>query len=287
MTDEDGAIDYWCNPFTTDWLTRLYREPSEFEWVASSWSLGTRLNGFTVGAFREQMAVAGFSRVGIPAMQVYNFVDRHLVWNSRAREIADLVQEAPDLLFGLFGINPLTKMQGVRDLRRSVHEFGFRGAVVHPHGFGLSPDSREWFPFYALCAELEIPVFILVGHAAEEMPSAPGRPLNLENIALYFPELRIVGCSGWPWVTEMISMAWKFPNVYYGTSQFSPKRWPKDLLDFIAGNGRGKVLLGSGFPVLDHIRMMSDVKALNFPEPALDALLHTTAAQVFGWGDDE
>lgn len=254
--------------------------------MASAWSLSTRLEGYSVPAFREYMTDAGFARVGIPAMQVYNYVDRRLVWNSEARAIAELVQEAPDLLFGMFGINPLSRMAGVRDLAKSVREFGFRGAVVHPHGFGLAPDSREWFPFYAMCAELEVPVFILVGHAAEEMPSEPGRPLHLENIALYFPELKIIGCSGWPWVTEMISMAWKFPNVYYGTSQFSPKRWPQDLRDFMAGNGRGKVLLGSGFPVLDHRRLLSEVQAMGFPEPAFSALVRDTAVRVFGWEGD-
>jgi uncharacterized protein len=153
---------------------------------------------------------------------------------------------------------------------------------MHPHGFGLSPAAADWFPFYAKCAELDIPVFSLVGHAAEEMPSEPGRPLNLEQVALYFPELRIVGVSGWPWVDEMISMAWKFKNVFYGTSQYSPRHWTPELKAFARTRGRGKMLFGTGFPVLDHAEALAQIGELGLSEDARSAILEGTARKVFG-----
>ena len=63
-------------------------------------------------------------------------------------------------------------------------------------------------------------------HSAEFMPSACGKPLLLDDIAIWFPELRLVGGhTGWPWTEELIAMAWKHPNVYIAVSGHSPQYW--------------------------------------------------------------
>ena len=280
--NQSGAIDYWCNLFTPEGLKRLYIDPPEFAWPAQQWGMSNRLAGRSVEDFIAMMDATGFGRVGIPAAKVYNWRHRHLIWNLSVDEISPLVDRYPDRFFGLYGINPLQRMEGVRELERAVREHNFIGAVMHPHGFGIAPNVADWFPYYAKCAELNIPVFSLVGHAAEEMPSEPGRPLHLEQVALYFPELRIVGVSGWPWVEEMISMAWKFPNVFYGTSQYAPRHWTSELKSFVRGRGRGKVLFGSGFPVLDHAEALAQVDELGMSTEARYALLEGTAKRVFG-----
>jgi predicted TIM-barrel fold metal-dependent hydrolase len=282
MSETRGAIDYWCNLFTPDGLRRLYVEPPEFAWPAKAWSISGRLAGREIDEFIAMMDEIGFAKVGIPATKVYNWSERHLVWNLSVADIAPIIDAHADRFFGLYGINPFTRMNGVRELESAVKEHNVIAAVMHPHGFGLRPDAADWFPFYAKCAELEIPVFSLVGHAAEEMPSEPGRPLHLEQVALYFPELKIVGVSGWPWVDEMISMAWKFKNVFYGTSQYAPRHWPQELRSFANGRGRGKVMFGTGFPVLDHGEALDQIRELGLSQPAQDALLEGTARAVLG-----
>lgn len=279
---DPSIVDYWSNLFTSQGLKRLYRDPPEFAWPAGAWSLGGRLSGRTVEEFINMMDESGVAKVGIPAMKLYNWKERHLIWDLHPRDISNVLDAAPDRFFGLYGINPLECMSGVKNLESAIRDHNFIGAVMHPHGFGLPPNAPDWFPFYAKCAELDVPVFSLVGHAAEEMPSEPGRPLHLEQVALYFPELRIVGVSGWPWVAEMVSMAWKFPNVYYGTSQYRPKHWDPELLNFAKGHGAGKVLFGTGFPVLEHQQALAEVNQLGFDESALKQLLSGTAHAVFG-----
>ncbi len=279
-----GAIDYWCNLFTSDGLRRLYKEPPEFAWVAKQWSLGGRLDGHSPEEFIEVMDQAGFDRVGIPATKVYSSVGRHLIWNLGVSDVAPIVDAFPSRFFGLYGINPLLRMSGVRELEAAVRDHNFIGAIMHPHGFEMNPSDAAWFPYYAKCVELGIPVFTLVGHAAEEMPSEPGRPIYLEKVALYFPELKLIGCSGWPWVEEMIAMAWKFPNVYYGTSQYAPRFWPKELVDFVRGRGRGKVLFGTGFPVLSHAEALGQIDELGLPPEARQKLLTEVAAKILSRG---
>lgn len=275
-------IDYWSNMFTPAGLKQLYLDPPEFSWPAEAWSLRERLAGRDVENFLTMMDEVGLTKVAIPAAKVYNWRDRRLIWDVGVNQVEDIVSAAPDRFIGLYGINPLERMAGVRALEDAVVKHNFMGAVMHPQGFGLAPDEPDWFPFYTKCAELDVPIFSLAGHAAEEMPNEPGRPLHLERVALYFPELRIVGVSGWPWVAEMVSLAWKFPNVYYGTSQYRPKHWDRELISFAKGRGVGKVLFGTGYPVLDHSQAISEVRDLGLSDKALRELLSGAAKSVFG-----
>jgi len=284
--EPSGATDYWCNLFTPEGLRRLYIEAPEFAWVVKNWSLGDRLKGCSPQEFIELMDKIGFSHIGIPATQVYSYVNRRLIWDVKFSDITFIVDAFPDRFFGLYGINPLLRMKGVKELEHAVRNHNFVASIMHPHGFGIRPGEADWYPFYAKCAELDIPIFTLVGHAAEEMPSEPGRPIHLEKVALYFPELKIVGCSGWPWVEEMIAMAWKFPNVFYGTSQFAPRFWPKSLVDFVRGRGKGKVLFGTGFPALGHEEAIKQINELNLSEAAKRNLLRDVAEQVL-WGGNK
>lgn len=281
MSDVE-VIDYWCNMFTPAGLKQLYLDPPEFAWPAEAWSIRKRLEGRSVDEFLADMDAAGVSKVAIPASKVYNWRERHLIWDVPLTQVDEIIAAAPDRFVGLYGINPFARMDGVRALEDAVVNNGYVGAVMHPHGFGMPPSAADWYPFYAKCAELDVPVITLVGHAAEQMPNEPGRPTYLEQVALYFPQLRIVGVSGWPWVAEMVALAWKYPNVYYGTSQYRPRHWDAELLGFAKGRGAGKVLFGTGFPVLEHAAAIAEVRGLGLSDTALDQLLHGTARAVFG-----
>ena len=50
------------------------------------------------------------------------------------------------------------------------------------------------------------------------------RPIYIDHIACDFPDLKIVGNhGGWPWVTEMVAVAWKHKNVYIEIGAVAPK----------------------------------------------------------------
>jgi predicted TIM-barrel fold metal-dependent hydrolase len=130
--------------------------------------------------------------------------------------------------------------------------------------------------------ELDVPVVMQVGHSAEFMPSELARPMYIDDIALYFPELRIVGAhTGWPWLEEMIAMAWKHPNVYLGTSAHAPKYWDKSMIAFLNTRGKGKVLWATDWPVLLHKESLEQVEELNLREDAKVQLLREAAIRVF------
>ena len=172
------------------------------------------------------------------------------------------LQRYPSRFFASYSADPNRGMTEVRNIVRMQREYGIKAVTAFP--CGLCPqvpiDDKKWYPVYAKCVELDVPLVVQVGHSAESMPSAAGRPLLLDDVALYFPELRIVAAhTGWPWVEELIALAWKHRNVYIGTSAHAPKYWDPALVRFLRSRGQGKVLFGTDYPVLRHAEALAQL----------------------------
>lgn len=278
-----GAIDVWCNPFHPQGIKHLFVDNEEVHFMmGEQWGRKHHMVGYSVRDFVANMDRLGIAKVCIPALKQAFYRKNKMGADFSYEEIARVCAQAPDRLIGMAGINPFERMEGVRRLEHAVKEYGFKAAHVHPFGFGIPINGAEWFPYYAKCADLDIPVVFQVGHSAEFMPSACGRPILLDDIALYFPELRLVGGhTGWPWVEELIAMAWKHPNVYIAVSGHAPKYWDPKLVKFLNSRGVGKVVWGTDYPLLLHEESLTQIEALHLKQHAKQALLHDTAAQVF------
>jgi predicted TIM-barrel fold metal-dependent hydrolase len=175
-------------------------------------------------------------------------------------------------------------MEGVREMEDAIRHKGFVGMHLHPHGFGLPPNHAWYMPYYAKCAELGAVVSISTGHTLDFMPGEVARPIHLDEIALYFPELTIVcGHTGWPWVEEAIALCSKHPNVYLGTSAYAPKYWKPEMIQFLdSRRGRGKTLWGTDYPLVRHQECMKQLDELGLKPESKRALLNETARKVYG-----
>ena len=200
--------------------------------------------------------------------------------------VADAVTEHPAHFSGLIGIDPFAGMTGVRELEHAVREQSFIGAHVYPHWFELAPDHAKYYPFYAKCVELDIPIQVQVGQSLVYSKDFPcrsvGRPITLDAVACDFPELRIIGIHvGIPWTDEMIAMAWKHENVFIGCDAHSPKYWPESFVRYISSYGQDKVIFGTDFPVLDFVRTIGEIRALGFGPEVLSKLLRDNVRRVY------
>jgi predicted TIM-barrel fold metal-dependent hydrolase len=198
-------------------------------------------------------------------------------------EVASFVREYPDRLVGVASVNLARPMEAVRELRRCVRQLGFRGLRIVPWLWGLPPDDRRYYPLYAECIELEVPFCLQVGHTGPLVSSETGRPIPyLENVALEFPELRIVaGHIGAPWTQEIISLATKFPNLYIDTSAYKATRYPADFTEFLRGRGAKKVMFGTNYPMLTASDCIEGVESLGLSDEAKKAFLSGNARRVF------
>src|SRR5437899_12704227 len=96
------------------------------------------------------------------------------------------------------------------------------------------PTDRAYYPLYAKAAELVVTFQNQVGHTGPLYLSETGRPLYIDEVALDFPELRIVcGHVGCPSTGEMIAFAWKYRYVWFYSSAHVRKHYPPALFPFM------------------------------------------------------
>ncbi|MGE0790396.1 MAG: amidohydrolase family protein [Sandaracinaceae bacterium] len=198
-------------------------------------------------------------------------------------EVAGFCAKGDGRLFGIASVDLHRPMDAVRELRRAVKDLGFVGLRVLPWLWGLPPDDRRYYPLYAECIELDIPFCLQVGHAGPLRPSEPGRPIPyLDNVACDFPELRIVGGHiGYPWTAEMITLTTKYENVYLDTSAYKPSRYPPELVSYLRGHGRHKVLFGSNHPMISPSACVQQLDSLGLDDEARTLFMGANAARVF------
>ncbi|MBK7580502.1 MAG: amidohydrolase [Myxococcales bacterium] len=201
-------------------------------------------------------------------------------------EVAAAVRARPDLLTGIASVDLARPLDAIRELRRAVRELGLKGLRLLPWLWNKPPNDRLYYPLYAECVELGIPFCLQVGHTGPLGPSEPGRPIPyLDQVALDFPELTIVGGHiGYPWQNEMIALATKYENVYIDTSAYKPKRFPPELVAFLSGHGKRKVLFGSNYPMILPGDCLAQVDTLGLDAETRRLFLHDNAARLFGLG---
>jgi len=200
----------------------------------------------------------------------------------RAGEVAEFVRAYPHRFVLSGEVDPRRGMAVVREIRALVAEHGLALVRLVPFQIGLPPSHAAYFPVFAACVELGIPVSLTTGMPAVAMPAEPQRPIHLDEVCRFFPELVVVMAHGAaPWWDEAIMMMARFPNLYLMTSDWAPRRLPRRLLGYMRGRGRHKVLFATGFPTLPFGRCVSEASALDLPPDALEAYLHGNARRIF------
>lgn len=204
---------------------------------------------------------------------------RDLITND---EVAAFVAEAPDRLVGVGSVDISKPMEAVREIRRCVEELGFQAIRVLPWLCETAPTDRRFYPVYVGCCEMDVPWCTQIGHTGPLMPSEVGRPIYLDQVALDFPELKIVGGHiGYPWTEEAIAVATKHENVFIDTSAYTVKRYPPELVRYLQGHGRHKVLFGTNYPMIMPGHALKGLDDLGLDEDVKNAFLSGNATRIF------
>lgn len=203
---------------------------------------------------------------------------------------ADIVKRYPDKFIGIAGIDPMKGMGAVREIRRS-HDLGLRGMGIRPFMFGIPPTDPKMYPLYSTCVELDIPVWfhLSINYSTRNMEVE--RPIHLDVVAEDFPELKMIaGHGGWPWVAEMMAVAWRNPNIYVDIASYLPRYlgmpgsgW-EPLLNLGNSILQDRVLFGSTWLFMGQtIKQLADgVRELPLKEAVKDKWLYHNAARLFG-----
>lgn len=181
-------------------------------------------------------------------------------------------------------VDPHAGIAALRQIDRLARDHDLRLVRLIPFLVNRPPNDKVYYPIYAKCIELGIPVSVNTGIPGPPMPAEPQRPLYLDEVCLFWPDLVLVMAHGAdPWWGEAIRLMLKYPNLYMMTSAYAPKYLPDELLRFMNTRGREKVMFASDHPVLSFERCLSEAEALPLREGVLDAYLRGNALRVFRW----
>jgi predicted TIM-barrel fold metal-dependent hydrolase len=280
-----GIVDYLCNAFTP-----ARRGLWEETLAATGVPVKVRRDGDDSFAEPEEI-VARMDDLGIATLllptgdigrhgKVDPFDFEHFA--SRWEETEKLAARWPGRFAALALVDPERAMRGVREMRARLADAWVVGLYLHTHSFDRRLDHADYYPYYAVCAELDVPVAMQAGTSGGLLASECARPITIDRAALYFRETRFVlSHLGRPWVDEAIEMALKFPNVYLGTAAYPPRHWPAAVRGFLTGPGRTKTVFGTNFPTVGHRHALTQLDELGLEGPVKQALLCDNAHTVF------
>lgn len=214
--NNERAIDAWAQPGLKHFIEDVPEAARLFKQSHTSHIIES---GTSIEEMVASMDAAGVERTMLCA---WHRPGKSLTTND---EIAEIVARFPDRFVGVAAVNLEKPVEAVRELDRAVTRLGFKALRVIPWLWNRPPNDKLYYPLYVKCIELDIPFCTQVGHTGPLMPSEPGRPVPyLDEVALTFPELKIVGGHiGYPWTDEMIGLAWKHENVFIDTSAHLPR----------------------------------------------------------------
>ena len=225
-----------------------------------------------------EQVVAMMDAYGVGIAQIG--VDPH-----HPEEAIGLFERFPKRFFGEVTVDPNSGMDGVRLLEQTValHP-NIKAASGMPHlAYPPVPiDDKRFYPIYAKCCELDIPINMLVGVPGPRVPFECQYPGRLDEVAWFFPELKIVmRHGGEPWTDLCVKLLLKWPNLYYSTSAFAPKHYPRNVLEFANKRGPDKLLFAGYYPGLSYERIFRELDDLPLREATWAPFLRDNAIRVY------
>jgi uncharacterized protein len=167
--------------------------------------------------------------------------------------VAAFVREVGGQTVGFMSVDP-TRHDAIAEIERCHADLGLRGVKLGPIYQGTSPLNPLTMRVFSTAERLGLPVMIHQGAIfANAGRLADANPLLLDDVAIAFPELRIViAHMGHPWVHETVVVMRRHENVYADTSAIANR--PTVLATALSAAKEygvlDKVMFGSDSPMV-------------------------------------
>ncbi len=179
-------------------------------------------------------------------------------------------------------LDPRRGMKALRALEAFHANHPVVLARITPFYLDIAPNDAVYYPVYAKCIELDLPITINTGIPGPPAPGECQHPMHLDKVCLHFPELKLVMAHGAdPWWAVAIRLMLKYPGLHLMTSAYLPKYLPPELIHFMRTRGKGKVIFASDHPAIQMDRCIEEARKLDLPAEVLDGYLHGNAARLF------
>ena len=201
-----------------------------------------------------------------------------------AIQYPEIVRDHADRFVFQAAVDPNKGMEDIRRIRSLHAEYGLRGLSFFAAGSlpQVALNGKELYPFYALACDLDLPFFVNVGVPGPRIPMATQKVEHLDEVCWYFPDLTVVmRHGGEPWEDLAIKLMLKYPNLYYSTSAFAPRHYPRAIVDFANTRGADKIIYAGYFAAgLSLDRIFAELADVPFKDAVWPKFLRENAAKV-------
>jgi predicted TIM-barrel fold metal-dependent hydrolase len=194
--------------------------------------------------------------------------------------------DRPDrFALGLGGLNLLRPVPSLRKLEAFARDHPVAYVIVGPSFWGdgmYPPSDAVYYPLYAKCCELDLPVCLNTGIPGPPLPADAQNPIHLDRVCIRFPELKLCMVHGAdPWWDVAIRLMLKYRNLRLMTSAWSPKRLPESLLHYMRTRGQERIVFASDYPALSMERTLGEAAKLDLPDEIRDGWLYRNGKSFF------
>ncbi len=191
----------------------------------------------------------------------------------------------PDRFVASLEVDPNDITKTVRRIRAAHGEHGIVAVTTFPAGCSpqVPVSDRRYYPIYQTCIDLDIPVVVNAGIAGPRVPSECQNVMHFDQVCFDFPDLRIVMRHGAePWEDLAVKLMLKWPGLFYMTSAFAPKYYPRAIVDYANTRGAEKIMYAGYYPMgLDLVRIFAELPGVPFRDHVWPKFLRENALRVF------
>ncbi len=206
-------------------------------------------------------AMEGVERAVVLAMRFL-----HLSVNVTNDAVSAYVRQHPDRLVGFMGLDP-GEPDAIGEMERAYYDLGMRGIKMSPIYQNFHPSDPRAREIFSRAEKLGLPILFHQGATfPRRAPLKYAMPYLLEDVALEFPELRmVIAHLGHPWEHETIVLIRKQPNVYADLSALFYRPWQfyNSMVLAQEYSVQSKLLFGSDWPVATPLDTAKGIRNVN------------------------
>lgn len=250
----------------------------------------TRMHGFeparsaqgrSMDMMLDEMRMAGVTRALLPA--------RHSarLGSISNDEVLRIVRIHPDRFIAAAAVDP-TDRRAARKTIEQAREAGFHAINFEPGSYPtpMRADDGRLYPVYGYCEDARLPIIVMTGGSAGPDLGYTD-PVAIDRVAAEFPSLRIVvSHGGWPWVHQILHVAYRRQNVYVSADQYLANMpGMRDYIDAINGFLGDRFIYGSSYPFLPVDACVKWFRSLPIRPEVMPRVLHHNASDLLGLDD--
>jgi len=198
--------------------------------------------------------------------------------------VAEVARAHPDRFIPVASVDPVNRKDAMQQIEEA-RKLGMNMLNLEPGAASLPMhlDDRRLYPIYAYCEDEGMPVILMSGGAPGPDISYTA-PVHIDRVLADFPDLTVVSSHGnWPWVQEIIHVAYRRQNLYLCPDMYLHEMPGMD--DYInAANGflADRFLFGTAYPVTPIRDYTSWFLKLPLKPDVMEKVLFHNAARVLG-----